>query len=95
MKAMPTIPNPTTTTFFLPSSDCGICGACLSKSCALIGSLLACMPGDESAHDMIVLHNNLWREVTTLLLPEGFQGIDDIHGSFKDWVARYMKERPD
>ncbi len=58
MNAIPTIPKPTTTIFFLFSGGLGYCGASSSGSCPLTGTLPACMPGDESAHD--ILSVGLW-----------------------------------
>jgi len=53
IKAMPTIPSPTTTIFFLFSGGLGYCGASSSGSCPLTGSFPACIPGEESAHDIV------------------------------------------
>lgn len=55
MKAMPTIPKPTTTTFFRCDGALGYLFASFSSSeCPFGGSLLTAMPGDEVAQDMFL-----------------------------------------
>ncbi len=53
INAMPTIPSPTTTIFFLFSGGRGYCGASSSGSCPLTGNFPTCIPGEESAHDIV------------------------------------------
>ncbi len=53
MKAMPTIPRPTTTIFLRCDGGLGYLVVSFSSSeCPFEGSLLAAMPGDEVAHDI-------------------------------------------
>ena len=54
IKAMPTIPSPTTTIFFRCDGGLGYCDPSSSGSWPLTGVLPACMPGDESAHDILI-----------------------------------------
>lgn len=55
MKAIPTIPKPTTTTFLRCDGGLGYLLPSFSSSLrAFGGSLLTAMPGDEVAHDMVV-----------------------------------------
>ena len=51
---MPTIPSPTTTIFFRCDGGFGYCDPSSSGSWPLTGVLLACMPGDELAHDILI-----------------------------------------
>lgn len=54
MNAIPTMPSPTTTTFFRCEGVSGYFSGSLSSSvCALGGSLLIAMPGDEVAQDIL------------------------------------------
>lgn len=54
MNAMPTIPNPTTTTLLRSEGGLGYLSASFSSpERAFGGSLLMAMPGDEVAHDIL------------------------------------------
>lgn len=52
MKAIPTMPKPTTTTACLLSGGRGYWSDSSSGWWPLTGTLPACIPGEESAHDM-------------------------------------------